>query len=118
MTRLIALAAAILVAAACTPSPIPRTSAVPDQQLIAAAWNNDVPAASRLIAAGADVNAVDDTEQSAFLIAASEGYLDLLELTLQHGADVRSLDSYRGRRSSAQPTAATPQWSAACFAPA
>ncbi|GAB2679583.1 ankyrin repeat domain-containing protein [Kribbella swartbergensis] len=67
-----------------------------DQQLIAAAWKNDVPTARRLIAAGADVNAVDDTVQSAFLIAASEGYLDLLDLTLQHGADVRSLDSYRG----------------------
>ncbi|MEJ1105670.1 MULTISPECIES: ankyrin repeat domain-containing protein [unclassified Kribbella] len=67
-----------------------------DQQLIAAAWKNDVPTARRLIAAGANVNAVDDTTQSAFLIAASEGYLDLLDLTLQHGADVRSLDSYRG----------------------
>ncbi|MEU4602541.1 ankyrin repeat domain-containing protein [Kribbella sp. NPDC023972] len=99
------MAAVILVAAACsTPAeapPTPRTSTVQqaeslDQQLIAAAWKNDVPAARRLIAAGADVNAVDDTVQSAFLIAASEGYLDLLNLTLQHGADVRSLDSYRG----------------------
>ncbi|TCO36063.1 hypothetical protein EV652_101953 [Kribbella steppae] len=103
MMRLTALAAAILVAAACSPSvtapaPTPRTSAVQqaDQQLIAAAWKNDVPTARRLIEAGADVNAVDDTLQSAFLIAASEGYLDLLELTLQNGADVRSLDSYRG----------------------
>ena len=68
----------------------------PDQQLIAAAWKNDVPTARRLIEAGADVNAVDDTVQSAFLIAASEGYLELLDLTLQHGADIRSLDSYRG----------------------
>ncbi len=104
--------------AAPTASPTtPRTSSVPtddgpteavptdsvptgdgrlDTQLIAAAWKNDLAAARRLIAAGADVNAVDDTVQSAFLIAASEGYLGLLELTLQHGADVRSLDSYRG----------------------
>ncbi|MEV6286427.1 ankyrin repeat domain-containing protein [Kribbella sp. NPDC051770] len=67
-----------------------------DQQLIAAAWKNDVAAARRLITAGADVNAVDDTVQSAFLIAASEGYVELLDLTLQHGGDVRSLDSYRG----------------------
>lgn len=67
-----------------------------DQQLIAAAWKNDVAAARRLIAAGADVNAADDTVQSAFLIAASEGYVELLDLTLKHGADVRSLDSYRG----------------------
>ena len=46
--------------------------------------------------AGADVNAKDDTEQSAYLIATSEGYLDLLELTLAHGADVRSLDGFDG----------------------
>ena len=31
---------------------------------------------------GADVNAQDDTQQSAYLIATSEGFLDLLELTL------------------------------------
>ncbi len=67
-----------------------------DSQLIAAAWKNDVAEAKRLITAGANVNAVDDTVQSAFLIAASEGYLELLDLTLAHGADVRSLDSYDG----------------------
>ncbi|WP_145808400.1 ankyrin repeat domain-containing protein [Kribbella amoyensis] len=67
-----------------------------DRQLIAAAWKNDVAEARRLVAAGADVNAVDDTVQSAYLIAASEGYLELLDLTLAHGADLRSLDSYRG----------------------
>jgi len=65
-------------------------------QLIEAAWANDVPTARRLIARGADVNAKDDTEQSAYLIATSEGYLRLLDLTLRHGASVRSLDSYRG----------------------
>jgi len=110
--RPLAVAAVILVTVAtgCTAAettqptnstPTPRTSIVPtadtlDSQLIAAAWKNDVAAARRLTTAGADVNAVDDTVQSAFLIAASEGYLDLLELTLQHSADVRSLDSYRG----------------------
>jgi ankyrin repeat protein len=66
------------------------------EQLITAAWKNDVKTAARLIAAGADVNAVDETTQSAFLIAASEGYAGLLELTLRHGADPRSLDSYQG----------------------
>ncbi len=57
-----------------------------DERLIAAAWRNDVPAARRLIREGADVNWRDDSVQSAFLIAASEGYLDLLELTLRNGA--------------------------------
>ena len=49
-----------------------------------------------LIAAGADVNAKDKTKQSAYLISTSEGYLDLLDLTLEHGADVDSLDKYDG----------------------
>ena len=65
-------------------------------RLIDAAWDNQVDRARRLIAAGADVNAKDDTEQSAYLIATSEGYLRLLELTLSHGADVHSKDSYNG----------------------
>ncbi|HWH99051.1 MAG TPA: ankyrin repeat domain-containing protein [Propionibacteriaceae bacterium] len=59
-----------------------------NQDLIDVAWKNDVKAVRRLIKAGADVNAKDATEQSAFLIAASEGYLDLLVLTLDFGADV------------------------------
>ena len=113
-----ALAAAVLVAAGCAveprttapdqPETAPKkaTNSTPgrtmptadalDRQLIAAAWKDDVAAARRLIAAGADVNAVDETVQSAYLIAASEGYLALLELTLDNGADLGGLDSYRG----------------------
>ena len=34
--------------------------------------------------------------QSAYLIATSEGYLELLNLTLKHGADVDSKDSFNG----------------------
>lgn len=67
-----------------------------DSKLIAMAWANDVPAARKLIEAGANVNAKDDTVQGAYLIATSEGYLSLLELTLSHGADVKSLDSWDG----------------------
>lgn len=69
-----------------------------DRQLIAAAYANDVDEARRLIEAGADVNAKDETVQSAYLIATSEVGDDprLLELTLANGADVRSLDSYNG----------------------
>lgn len=116
MTRALSVAVIILVTAAgcstteaapptpttstTTPTPTPRptmpTATDLDHQLIAAAWKNDLAAARRLITAGADVNAVDDTVQSAFLIAASEGYVELLDLTLQHRADVRSLDSYHG----------------------
>lgn len=67
-----------------------------DKKLIAAAWADDVPKATQLIKAGANVNAKDDTVQSAYLIATSEGYLSLLNLTLRHGADVKSLDSWQG----------------------
>ena len=69
-----------------------------NQQLIAAAYENDVEAARRLIEQGADVNAKDETVQSAYLIATSEVGDDprLLDLTLANGADVGSLDSYDG----------------------
>ena len=69
-----------------------------DEQLLTAAYANDVDEASRLIEAGADVNAKDETVQSAYLIATSEVGDDprLLELTLANGADVASLDSYDG----------------------
>ena len=42
------------------------------------------------------MNAQDDTQQSAYLIATSEGYYELLELTLRHGAQVEAKDSYNG----------------------
>lgn len=67
-----------------------------NRALIAAAWADDVDRAQELIALGADVNFKDDTVQSAYLVATSEGHLELLELTLVNGADVHSLDSYRG----------------------
>ena len=69
-----------------------------DRQLLAAAYANEVAAARRLIDAGADVNAKDDTEQSAYLIATSEVGDDvrLLDLTLDAGADVNAKDSYNG----------------------
>ena len=90
------------------PTPTPTASESPenpfeglskrelDRRLIAAAWDDDVSKARRLIEAGADVNAKDKTKQSAYLVSTSEGYLDLLELTLDHGADVESLDKWNG----------------------
>jgi uncharacterized protein len=91
--------------AACTvggggPGPTAPPSAsdrVPlDSALRDAAWANDVPTARRLVARGADVDAQDETKQSAYLIATSEGYLDLLELALASGADVDAKDSWNG----------------------
>jgi ankyrin repeat protein len=84
-----------------SPGPAPATDSPPDQptldaRLIAAAWKNDLARARALIDQGADVNAQDETQQSAYLIAASEGHLRLLELTLRHGADVNAKDSFDG----------------------
>jgi uncharacterized protein len=66
--------------------------------LVAAAYGNHLKAARLLVEAGADVNAKDETVQSAYLISTSEVGDDpcLLDLALENGADVRSLDSYNG----------------------
>lgn len=67
-----------------------------DEDLRAATWDNDLDRAAGLIERGADVNAKDDTEQSAYLISTSEGYLDLLELALANGARIDDKDSWNG----------------------
>ena len=66
--------------------------------LVAAAYGNHIEAARLLVEADADVNAKDESEQSAYLIATSEVGDDvtLLDLTLEHGAQVNAKDSYNG----------------------
>ena len=71
----------------------PKQRARLNEQLIKAAWDNNLSRARALIAEGADVNA---KVQSAYLISTSEGYLELLNLTLKHRADVDSKDSFNG----------------------
>ena len=78
------------------PTPGPREQARLDAALIDAAWDDDVRRARRLIRAGADVNHQDETQQSAYLIATSEGYVELLDLTLRNGARVNAKDSFNG----------------------
>ena len=72
------------------------TPEVLDQLLREAAWQDDVEQATALIAQGGDVNAKDDTVQSAYLISTSEGFLELLRLTLANGAKVDDKDSWNG----------------------
>lgn len=79
-----------------TPTPTPQEQARLDQLLRDAAWADEVDRAEELIAEGADVNAKDDTEQSAYLIATSEGHLELLRLCLAHDAEVDDKDSWNG----------------------
>lgn len=69
-----------------------------DRRLLAAAYENDVATARRLVEDGADVNAKDESQQSAYLIATSEMGDDprLLDLTLDAGADIEAKDGYNG----------------------
>jgi ankyrin repeat protein len=69
-----------------------------DAELRTAAAANDVERARDLIDDGADVNAKDASQESAYLIATSEVGDDprLLELTLDHGADVDAKDRFNG----------------------
>jgi uncharacterized protein len=69
-----------------------------DAELLAAAAANDVERARELIGDGADVNAKNASQESAYLIATSEIGDDprLLELTLSSGADVNAKDSFNG----------------------
>lgn len=67
-----------------------------DQQLILAAKAKDLPLVDRLIQAGGNVNAKDSMLDSAFLYAGAEGFNEILELTLAHGADVASTNRYGG----------------------
>ena len=105
LLSLAAASASVALLAACAPEPraswtarpsMPSAQELLDEQLRDAAWNNDVDAAAELIGSGADVNAKDDTQQSAYLIATSEGYLDLLRLTIDSGAAIDDKDSWNG----------------------
>ena len=79
-------------------APVTARDGTGQTALIAAAYGNHLRVAEQLVAAGADPNAKDETVQSAYLISTSEvgDYPRLLRLLLDHGADVESLDSWRG----------------------
>ncbi|MCV5090961.1 ankyrin repeat domain-containing protein, partial [Escherichia coli] len=56
--------------------------------LLLATELNHVDSARALIAAGADVNAKDAKEDSPYLLAGAAGRLEILKMTLAHGADL------------------------------
>lgn len=116
MRTAVLAAAVVLTAAACgtadvaetPPAAAPPTvvsatadavpSSTPDleRRLVAATKANEVAEAIALIEAGADVNAKDAIEDSAFLYAGAEGLNDILVATLEHGADVHSTNRFGG----------------------
>ncbi len=61
-----------------------------------ATYKNDVKTAKALIDAGADVNIQDDMKNNPFLYAGAEGYLDILKLTIDAGADPSLTNRYGG----------------------
>lgn len=77
-------------------APAPQDQAALDGQLVSAAKANDLPRTAKLINAGGNVNAKDSLQDSAFLYAGAEGFNEILELTLAHGADVASTNRYGG----------------------
>ena len=66
------------------------------EQLIQAAWEDDLLRVKALVQQGADINYQDSRMESCYLIATSEGYLDLLAFCLKNGADLSRYDSYGG----------------------
>lgn len=58
--------------------------------------SGSVTASLALIDAGADVNAQDEILDSPYLYAGARGHLDILKLTLAHGANLRSTNRYGG----------------------
>ena len=67
-----------------------------DRELIAAAERGDVPSVKKLIAQGANVNAKDGKQDSAFLIASARGRTEVVKLTLAAGADLKATNRYGG----------------------
>ena len=64
--------------------------------LVAATKADRVEVARVLLQAGADPDAKDDLQDSAFLYAGAEGLDEILAMTLDHGADVRSTNRFGG----------------------
>ncbi|MFF1829198.1 ankyrin repeat domain-containing protein [Paenarthrobacter sp. NPDC058040] len=82
--------------AAVPPKLPPEAQMETDRLLILAAKANDPARVRELIAAGGNVNAKDAIQDSAFLYAGAEGFNEVLQLTLDAGADVRSINRYGG----------------------
>lgn len=64
--------------------------------LMAATQANRITIALRLIEAGSDVNARDQTQLTPYLCAGANGYDEIFRATLRAGADLRSVNRFGG----------------------
>jgi ankyrin repeat protein len=64
--------------------------------VLAATQGNHVEVVRLLVSRGANVNAQDAQQDSAFLLASARGYTDIVQITLAAGADVTSTNRYGG----------------------
>jgi ankyrin repeat protein len=64
--------------------------------VLAATQGNHVEVVRLLVSRGANVNAQDAQQDSAFLLASARGYTDIVQITLAAGADVASTNRYGG----------------------
>ena len=79
-----------------------------NEDLIAAAFNGDLPEVQRLLAKGAEVNAKDKEGKTALMMASWNGHVEVVRVLLAKRADVNAkrndgttalmLASYRGHR--------------------
>ncbi|WP_050817208.1 ankyrin repeat domain-containing protein, partial [Bordetella pertussis] len=77
-------------------APLEARDAQGNTPLLRATQGNHAEAAGALIEAGADVNAQNGIQDSAYLLAGARGYRAILALTLAHGADLKSTNRYGG----------------------
>ena len=64
--------------------------------LMIATYNEDTNSAEMLISAGANVNAQDEMLNSPFLYAGASGFVPILKLCLENGADFNVFNRYGG----------------------
>ncbi|TAH12578.1 MAG: ankyrin repeat domain-containing protein [Curvibacter sp.] len=64
--------------------------------VLAATQGNHVEVVRLLVSRGANVNAQDAQQDSAFLLASASGFTDIVQITLAAGADVTSTNRYGG----------------------
>jgi hypothetical protein len=77
--------AAVLLVGCCTPPPEPPTAKAPDISIHEAAEKGNIEAVKQHIAAGTDVNALDDDGGTPLALAIRSGNTETADLLRKHG---------------------------------